>query len=84
MKSGFWQVTLHPDNIDNTALSTGQGLRQFTLVHFDPCKAPASFQRLVESVLRGLTDETCLVNLYDVIVVGRRFKEELENLWNVV
>jgi hypothetical protein len=29
LKSGYWQVTLHPDD-KKTAFSTGQGLWQFT------------------------------------------------------
>jgi hypothetical protein len=34
----------------------------------------------MESVLRGLTYEACLVYLDDVIVVGRAFQEQLDNL----
>jgi len=33
----------------------------------------------MESVLRGLTYEACLVYLDDVIVIGRTFQEQLEN-----
>jgi hypothetical protein len=34
----------------------------------------------MESVLRGLTYEACLVYLDDVIVIGRTFQEQLDNL----
>jgi hypothetical protein len=37
----------------------------------------------MESVLRGLTYEACLVYLDDVIVVGRTFQEQLDNLRRV-
>jgi hypothetical protein len=37
LKSGYWQAALHPDNKEKTAFSTGQ----------------ATFERLMESVLRG-------------------------------
>jgi hypothetical protein len=69
-------VDLHPDK-EKTAFSTGQGLWQFTVMPFDPCNAPATFERLTETVLRGLTGESCLVYLDHVIVIGRTFQEHL-------
>jgi len=39
--------------------------------------APSVFQRLVDMVLAGLSYETCLVYLGDVIVFGRTFEELL-------
>jgi hypothetical protein len=82
LKSGYWQVALHPEDKEKTALSTGQGLWQFTVMPFGLCNAPATFERLMESVLRGLTYDACLVYLDDVIVVGRNF-QELDNLRKV-
>jgi hypothetical protein len=83
LKSGYWQVDLHPDDKEKTALSTAQGLWQFTVMPFGLCNAPATFERLMETVLRGLTGESCLVYLDDVIVIGRTFREHLLNLRNV-
>jgi hypothetical protein len=74
LKSGYWQVDLRPDK-EKTAFSTGQGLWQFTVMPFGLCNAPATFERLMEIVLRGLTYESCLVYLDDVIVIGRTFQE---------
>jgi hypothetical protein len=82
LKSGYWQVDLHPDK-EKTAFSTGQGLWQFTVTPFGLCNAPATFKRLMETVLRGLAGESCLVYLDDVIVIGRTFQEHLLNLRKV-
>ena len=82
LKSGYWQVALHPEDKEKSAFSTGQGLWQITVMPFG-LNAPATFERLMESVLRGLTYEACLVYLDDVIVVGRTFQEQLDNLRNV-
>jgi hypothetical protein len=65
------------------ALSTGQRLWQFTVMPLGLCNAPATFERLMESVLRSLTYDACLVYLDDVIVVGRTFQEQLDNLRKV-
>jgi hypothetical protein len=51
----YWQVNLHPDDKEKNAFSRGQGLWQFTVMPFGLCNAPASFERLVETVLRGIT-----------------------------
>jgi hypothetical protein len=76
-------VALHPENKEKIAVSTGQGLWQFTVMPFGLCNAPATYERLMETVLRGLTFDSCLVYLDDVIVIGRLFREHLLNLREV-
>ena len=83
LRSGYWQVGLHPDDNEKTAFSTGSGLYQFTVMPFGLCNAPATFERLMEFVLRGLTWKTCLVYLDDMMVMGRNFREHLENFQEV-
>ena len=51
---------------------------------FGLCNAPATFERLIDLVLQGLTWKTCLVYLDDVIVIGKTFKDHLENLKEVL
>jgi hypothetical protein len=83
LNSGYWQVALHSDNKVKTAFSRGRGLWQFTFMPFGLCDAPATFERLMESVLRGLIYDACLVNLDDIIVIGRTFQEHLDYLRKV-
>ncbi|GBM89547.1 Retrovirus-related Pol polyprotein from transposon 297 [Araneus ventricosus] len=83
LKSGFWQVEIQPENKEKTAFTTGQGLWQFKVMPFGLCNAPATFERLMETVLRGLTSEACLVYLDDIIIVGRTFQEHLKNIRKV-
>ncbi|GBM26318.1 Retrovirus-related Pol polyprotein from transposon 297 [Araneus ventricosus] len=83
LKSGYWQVEIRPEDREKTAFTTGQGLWQFKVMPFGLCNAPATFERLMETVLRGLSSEACLVYLDDIIIVGRTFEEHLNNLREV-
>ncbi|GFT65334.1 hypothetical protein TNCV_1559771 [Trichonephila clavipes] len=84
LKSGYWQVELHPDDKEKTAFTTGQRLWQFKVMHFGLCNAPATFERLMETVLGGLSYEDCLVYLDDIIIVGNSFDKHLKNIRRVL
>jgi hypothetical protein len=83
LKGECWQVDVHPDDKEQTAISTGQGLWQFTVMPFGLCNAPATFDKLMETVLRGFTYDSCLVYVDDLTVIGRTFQERLLNLRKV-
>ncbi|GFY02093.1 retrovirus-related Pol polyprotein from transposon 17.6 [Trichonephila clavipes] len=51
---------------------------------FGLCNAPATFEHLMETVLRGLSYESCLVYLDDIIIVGHSFEEHLKNIRRVL
>ncbi|GFX28125.1 hypothetical protein TNCV_424521 [Trichonephila clavipes] len=51
---------------------------------FGLCNAPATFERLMEIVLGGLSYEAYLVYLYDIIIVGCSFEEHLKNIRRVL
>ncbi|GFU37565.1 hypothetical protein TNCV_4274881 [Trichonephila clavipes] len=43
LKSGYWQVELHPEDKEKTVFTTGQGLWQFKVMPFRLCNATAWF-----------------------------------------
>ncbi|KRZ63926.1 Retrovirus-related Pol polyprotein from transposon 17.6, partial [Trichinella sp. T8] len=51
---------------------------------FGLCNSPATFQRLMETSLRGLVGSKCLVYLDDVIVFGRTAEEHTARLQEVL
>ena len=83
LQSGYWQISMDEKNREKTAFSVGTGLWQFKVMPFGLCNAPATFERLMEDVLRDLTWKICLVYLDDIIIYGNDFGQELERLRTV-
>ncbi|GMF62964.1 unnamed protein product [Phytophthora fragariaefolia] len=71
LRAGYWQITVAPGNRDKTAFTTKCGHYLFTRMPFGLTNAPLTFQRLMNSVLRGLTWKTCLVYMDDIVVFTR-------------
>lgn len=70
MEKGYHQVSLDPDHKEKTAFSSNLGHYQFKRMPFGLKNAPATFQRLMNSVLAGLQGIKCFVYLDDVVVYG--------------
>jgi hypothetical protein len=68
LKAGYWQIKMAEKDKEKTAFTTKQGLYQFVRMPFGLTNAPSTFQRMMNSVLRGLTWTTCLVYLDDIVV----------------
>ena len=83
LSSGYWQVEMDEHDKGKTAFATHKGLFQFKVMPFGLCNAPATFERLMESVLAGLHWNICLIYLDDIIVISKTFEEMIKNLETV-
>lgn len=84
LQHGYWQVELQEEDREKTAFTTGSGLYHFKVMPMGLTNAPATCQRLMEMVLRGLPWRTCLVYLDDVLIYSRSFSEHLQHLEEIL
>ena len=80
LASGYWQVRLSEDAKPKTAFATHSGIFQFAVMPFGLCNAPATFERLMSQVMRGLHWKRCLVYIDDILVFGHDFESALQSL----
>ena len=69
---------------EKTAFTLRRGLFEFKTMHFGLCNAPATFERLMGTVLAGLNWQIYLIYLDDIIVHGESFEAKLTNLDSVL
>ncbi|KAK8774213.1 hypothetical protein V5799_011257 [Amblyomma americanum] len=84
LKSGYWQIEVDERDREKTAFITPDGLFEFKVMPFGLCSAPATFQRVMDTVLAGLKWQICLVYLDDVVVFASNFEEHLKRLKTVL
>ena len=77
---GYWQVALDEEASQKLTFIVRNGLYRWKCMPFGLCNAPATFERLMEKVMRGLQWDIMLIYLDDVIVFGRTVTEEIERL----
>ena len=80
MASGYYQLEVAECDKPKTAFITRYGLFQHTRMGFGLCNAPATFQRAMQTVLKGLNWKEVLAYLDDIIVLGTTFESHLANL----
>lgn len=83
LASGFHQIEMDQDDIEKTAFSTDQGHYEYTRMPFGLKNAPATFQRVMDNILRGLQNEKCAVYLDDIIIYSTSLQEHIEKLKSV-
>ncbi|HEY1645698.1 MAG TPA: reverse transcriptase family protein, partial [Candidatus Saccharimonadales bacterium] len=83
MQSGYWQIALDRRDAEKTAFSTSRGHYQFLVMPFGLTNAPATFQRLMDNILRDF-QLFCLVYIDDIIIFSETFEVHLVHLSKVL
>ena len=81
LKSGYWQVEMEEDHKPYTAFTVGPlGLWECNRLPFGLTNAPATFQRVMETILGDLNMKICVVYLDDIIIFSHSYEEHLQHL----
>ena len=83
LMSGYWQVKVHPEDREKTAFITRYGTYEFNVMPFGLCNAPATFQRLMNQVYKGIAYKYVVVYLDDTNVFSRTFDDHIKHLREV-
>jgi hypothetical protein len=85
--NGFWQVMVKEEHKHKTAFVTSRGLFEFVVMPFGLCNAPATFQRLMDTVIKPEYRSFIETYVDDVMTHSQSFTEHvghLETLLNLL
>ena len=80
LSSAYYQVPVAENDKEKTAFATRLGHYEFNRMPFGLSGAPATFQKLMHTVLKTENWSTCLVYLDDVLIYGKDFDQHMERL----
>lgn len=80
LASGFHQIEVDQKDIQKTAFNVEGGHYEFVRMPFGLKNAPATFQRVMDNILREHIGVRCLVYMDDIIIFSTSLQEHLINL----
>src|SRR6266542_2879756 len=84
LTSAYWQILLTKRSRKYTTFLTAYGLYQFKVIPFGLVNAPATFQRLMNDILRDYLRKFCLVYLDDIIIYSKSLKDHKRHVRKVL
>ena len=80
LHSGYNQVRIRTEDIPKTAINTPLGHFEFKVMGFGLCNAPATFQAMMNLVLRPHLRKFVVVFLDDILIFSKTWDEHLDHI----
>ncbi|KII73290.1 Retrovirus-related Pol polyprotein from transposon opus [Thelohanellus kitauei] len=80
LKNGYYQVAIKESDRCKTAFTSPSVLFQFRRMPFGLCNAPATFQNLMNIILKKHIGKFCYVYIDDIIIYSDSFEDHCKHL----
>lgn len=80
LTKGFYQIEVDPDDREKTAFSTHNGHYEFIRMPFGLKNAPATFQRMMNNVLKEHINKICIIYMDDILIFSTSLQEHINSL----
>nr|GFB56930.1 hypothetical protein [Tanacetum cinerariifolium] len=84
LRSGYYELRVHEDDVSKTAFRTRYGHFEFTVMPFGLTYAPAVFMDLINKVCRPYLDKFVIVFIDDILIYFKTKEEHVKHLRHVI
>jgi hypothetical protein len=84
LKSSYHHIPIEPIDVSKTTFKYKEGLYEWLVIPFGLTNAPTNFMRLMDDILRPLTNSFVVVYLDDILIFIRMWEENMRHIQQVL